>query len=198
MKTRLDQLTMAEFIEMLCGYSEVVREEGDTFTEDEVAANVGSLVSKYKQVVDPSGSKSVIVREARVGRRSMKIMFLRLCSALLRVGDKEKVYEMLVEFGWSVKGKSADYVIRKCQREYKRLEAEEKREAEKLSAGMKEITQDDSEDAIRARFSAEVADIITYYKMPINFREITADVYANIVARAYRESRERSAKAKKK
>lgn len=198
MKTRLDQLTMAEFIDMLCGNTGVIAEQGEPVAEEEVEKVVSDLANRYKSIVDPAGSKSAVIRDARLGKRGMRIMFLRLCAALLRVGDKENVYEMLTEYGWDVKEKKPDDVSRKCEREFKRLEAEEKREREKRDACTAESAEDDSEESVRARFSAELASIITYYKMPISFSAITADVYANIVARAYREAREHKSKNKTK
>lgn len=197
MKTRLDQFTMYEFIELLCGHTEVLSENDEKVMGCEILHAARDIVEKYKSIVDPSGSKAFVVRESRTSRRSIRIMFLRLCAAMLRLGAVEEVRGMLSEYGWDVDGRDAEYLSRKCEKEFKRLEAEEKREEDKKKPE-EESEDSKSEEAIRARFSSEVAFLITYYKTPINIREMTADVYANIVARANREIKALNAKSKKK
>lgn len=197
MKSRLDQITVAEFIELLCGHADILLNKNEEVGEAEVLHTAKEIVEKYKSIVDPSGSKAFVVRESRTSRRSIRIMFLRLCAAMLRLGAVEEVRGMLSEYGWDVDGRDAEYLSRKCEKEFKRLEAEEKREEDKKKPE-EESEDSKSEEAIRARFSSEVAFLITYYKTPINIREMTVDVYANIVARANREIKALNAKSKKK
>lgn len=191
MKTRLDQMSIHQFIDMLCGDLSVLL-DGDEETDDVRLEKASSeLARTYRAIIDPAGTKAEVSKGGSVKRRRMKIMLFRLCSAMMEMGDDDSVRSILSEYGWRVSGLSRDAVLSKCKSEFVRLEAEEKREADKSVAAVEKDTD------IRGSFARETAFLMRYYKMGINMNETTADVYAHLVAQAIEDGRKASRKMKR-
>lgn len=195
MKSRLDQLTIEQFITMALGDTSVLLDAGENVSEDLLKKQAAVLTADYRAIVDPAGTKAIISKDGGKGRRRMKIMLLRICAAMLEMGDEDTVRSILADYGWMVERMDSAKIASKCKVEFSRLEAEEKREREKNAS---KEPQEPVRTDIRASFAKEVAMLMTFYKMSINVREIGADVYANLVRQASEQSKQMRSKVNQK
>ena len=65
MKTRLNQLTMAAFIELHCGDCSVILENGENIPEEDLKKKATDLLFEYRNIVDPVGVKNNTVGTRR-------------------------------------------------------------------------------------------------------------------------------------
>lgn len=193
MKSRLDQLTIEQFITMAAGDTSVLIDGDENISPDVIKRQAETLIVDYRSIIDPAGTKAGISKDRGKSRRRMKIMLMRICAAMLSIGDDDAVRSILSDYGWSVNRLSSEQVLTKCKTEFGRLEAEEKREYDKENA---ERRVSRAHIDPRANFAKEVASLMSFYKMSINTAEIKADVYANLVRQAYEQSRKNRAKKK--
>lgn len=187
MITSLSKLMMDKFIDMLCGELEVIVENGESPSKEEVATVATRLIGEYEQRVDPSGYKRRLTDEMDNRRRDMKIMLLRLCAAMLELGAIDDVRVTMKEYGWRVDGLGKDALKRKIDADVRRFESEAKREREEKEKEAKKPTHAKDAESIRACYDREVAFVMAHFKMALRLSEVTASVYANLVAQAQRE-----------
>lgn len=187
MITSLSRLMMDRFIDMMCGDFTAIKETGDSNSPQEVAETVAKLIYEYEKTIDPSGYKRRLSDAIDERRRDMKLMMLRICGAMVELGDADSAKSTLEQYGWRVKDLEGERLRQKIEAEARRFEAEIKREKE----GREERTEEEQPDPdeIRANYDKETAFIMTYFKMQIKLSEISAAVYANIVAQAMEEIR---------
>ena len=178
---------MDRFIDMMCGDFTAIKETGDSNSPQEVAETVAKLIYEYEKTIDPSGYKRRLSDAIDERRRDMKLMMLRICGAMVELGDADSAKSTLEQYGWRVKDLEGERLRQKIEAEARRFEAEIKREKE----GREERTEEEQPDPdeIRANYDKETAFIMTYFKMQIKLSEISAAVYANIVAQAMEEIR---------
>lgn len=195
MITSLSRLMMDRFIDMMCGDFTAIKEPGDSNSPQEVAETVAKLIYEYEKTIDPSGYKRRLSDAIDERRRDMKLMMLRICGAMVELGDVDSAKSTLEQYGWRVKDLEGERLRQKIEAEARRFEAEIKREKE----GREERTEEEQPDPdeIRANYDKETAFIMTYFKMQIKLSEISAAVYANIVAQAMEEIRLKNQAARK-
>ena len=57
MKERLDQLTLAEFIELSCGNAKVLLEKHEVPNEEKMVKLAANLMGEYKSIASPTKAK---------------------------------------------------------------------------------------------------------------------------------------------
>lgn len=171
----------------MCGDFSVIKEPGDKDDANAIAEAATKLIIDYENTVDPLGYKQRLTDAIDERRRDMKLMMLRLCCAVAELGEVDKAKEALKLYGWNVDKLDTDRLIQKIEAEAKRFEAQIKREEEEKNRKKKSEDERPPADEIRATYDKEAAFVMTYFKMQINLSEISASVYANIVAHAMDE-----------
>lgn len=187
MITSLSRIMMDKFIDLMCGDFSVIKEPGDKDDANAIAEAATKLIIDYENTVDSLGYKQRLTDAIDERRRDMKLMMLRLCGAVAELGEVDKAKETLKLYGWNVDKLDTDRLIQKIEAEAKRFEAQIKREEEEKNRKKKSEDERPPADEIRATYDKEAAFVMTYFKMQINLSEISASVYANIVAHAMDE-----------
>lgn len=179
MKSRLNELSLAEFIELLCGNYRVLLDNNDEIGNIEIEVRAHSLIASYRFIADKSGMKAMLVTREGAIKCKMKIFFLRICTMLVVQGAYNEVHSLLAmidEDATDVGNNSLQDRIDELLR-YAIFEQHRSEETCNDTANGNKPSSDD----IRAYYDAEIAFIMTYIKMTIDMHTINAAVYANIV-----------------
>lgn len=179
MITTLSRLSMFDFIELLCGNREVLMEEGDN---DSMLENVASeLIYQYQCIVNPSGVESEILYKEEKIKIKYRITIAKILKALISINAVDDVVGLLSEMG--ITGIEREKIPARIDRMIAEAEYMKKRIDDNSHTSGKKNTPDD----IRTSFDREIAFLMTYFKMNIDIRNITAGVYANMVHQAETE-----------
>lgn len=175
MITTLSRLNMGDFIELLCGNNLVLLEDGDN---DSMLENVASeLIYQYQCIVNPSGIESALLEKEEQIKIKYRLTIAKILKALMSIDSVEDVIELLKEMGYSVNER--EKISSKIDRMIAEAEYMKKRIDDNSKKSGKKNTTD-----VRASFDREIAFLMTYFKMNIDTRNITAGVYANMVHQA--------------
>ena len=76
MKTRLNQLTMAAFIELHCGDCSVILENGENIPEEDLKKKATDLLFEYRNIVDPVGVKTTLLEHEERLKENTKVILI--------------------------------------------------------------------------------------------------------------------------
>lgn len=185
MKDRLDRLTMSEFIDMAAGDRNVLLKEGESVDEDALIALSSKLYIEYNEIANPSGLEIALIESEDRLTADAKTGFLLICQTLCGMKAFQSVRNLMKIYGKDVSSLSDSQLITKIESLLRELEFIKKRR-EKEGKDNTAMTPKD----IRASYNRELAVLISHYRMMIDVRCISAEVYANLVARAGMELRQ--------
>ena len=169
---RLNQLSLYDFIELSCGNCSVLLSPDEDINEMELKKRSSDLIIEYKKITNPSGLKSVLV-----DREDM----IKVCISLIAIDAYDDVRETLALLSYDTKSMSDEQVKSKVEELLRSALFEQKRSDDMRSDEKKEKA---TPEQIRSSFDAEIAFLMTFFKMNIDVRNINAAVYANIVHQA--------------
>lgn len=178
MKSRLNEITLAQFIELLCG-NYFVLSDGDEVKESELQERARSLIASYRFIADKPGMRALIADKEESVKSKMKVFFLRICNMLVLQEEFSDVRLLLSMIDEDVSGIDNDTLHDKVAELLRYATFEQQRDEE--AHNMSERGDKTSPDNIRSYYDAEIAFIMTYVKMNIDMHQINAAVYANIV-----------------
>lgn len=178
MKTRLNQLSLAAFIELSCGDMSVLIDKEEEVDDTILKAVKLQLMYEYKSIVNPAGMKSVLIDKEEESKLNARILMLRICLSLCMMGETEDVRKVMEEYepGYSKSDRDVEKDITGKLREAEFLK--------KRISDTKVAVPTPDDDDIRRAFDKEIAIIMTYFKMSIDINATNASVYANIVNQA--------------
>ena len=187
MKKRLDQYTMAQFIDIVCGdFSHIDAELKDARGVAE------SLIQQYNETSDPVASKIRLVENEKFGKSEAKIAFYNILLNLINVfGAYNDVRELLNLARFTNISRRDDAGMKA------KIEQLLRSEESNLLRLKKEREEDASlrkdEEDTRASFDKQTAALMAHFKMPISHETISASVYANLVNNFCRQQRQQAA-----
>lgn len=191
MKTRLDQLTMAQFIDLACGDTSVITGKHNVVSEGKVADAVRDIVFEYRTIADASGAKSYIAQSGYVVKARTEEVIYKMCHNLLQFGELQRVREVMKICGIRNVDAMSD----------QRIAAEIKSRLEKARDKVARSGDDDdskkSVEDIRRSFDEQTASLMAYFKFQIDTESMKASLYAQLVARYNREIKAQMAAMKK-
>ena len=188
MKTRLDQYTMAQFIDIVCGDRSHIDAEND----DEAQKIALGLISAYNEIADPVGMKSRMIEREHGVKHSGKLTLLKICFNLMSVyGAYDDVRSILGQYGLAVGHYADDRLKRKVEQLIRSEEAEQKRAQEERK---EEQAVEDAATNFRASYDRQTARLMAHFKMPIDHNTISASIYANLVNMACSQQRQQAVK----
>lgn len=187
---RLDELTMAQYIDIACGDYALIDWDGKKAAE---------LIGEFEKISNPIRFAAALrERESNV-KKKMKVLLYSVLLNLLALDADDKVREVLVEIG---KGEYKDVDKEVLQKKLKQWLRTDKAAMER-EAFMKEKERKESgveergPKQIRADFFTEVAVLMRHFKMPIDVHSINAEVYANLRRQAEEEVKAMAVRRKK-
>ena len=180
MKTRLNEISLAQFIELLCGNYCLLLDDGDQVNKEELERCAHSLIASYRFIADKSGMRAFIAKKEEAIKCKMKVFFLRICTTLVMQQAYEDIRSLLAMIEEDVSGVSDDNLKDRVA-DLLRYATFEQHRNEEVNADPEKTKEKSSPDDIRSYYDSEIAFIMTYIKMHIDMHQINAAVYANIV-----------------
>ena len=188
MKTRLDQLTLRDLIELSCGDSSVLLDNGETPSEQVKLECARKILSEYKELASPNQAKKDMIEAEELTKLRMKDKCLRICLALCTQERTDMARDVLLEL--DVKPNLID-TDEKVQPRCKAMLADVEYEIKRIE----ELNEEDAskkvakpEDARKTWYS-EIAFVMSMLKMSIDPEVVNAAIYANLVHAATERSR---------
>lgn len=182
MITRLNQLTLAKFVDLVCGDKDVLccgEDENDHPTL--VATAIRNIIMEYRVITDPGGTEASFRQLEEWIKAKIKVILFTMCANLVELGQYARVRVILSEYGFSVSKWTDNRVSGTVQAEL----AKAQRKVDELEAESKEADED--REKIRSRFDEQTAAIMAHFKFQIDPATINATLYANLVALCRRE-----------
>ncbi|MDE7465012.1 MAG: hypothetical protein K2M59_03935 [Muribaculaceae bacterium] len=189
MINKLSQLTIAKFIDLVCGDAGVLRAP-TMIRKDKIAVIIRNIVFEYKEIADPIGIKGYLFEMEEIAKSKLTVLMYQICENLMELGQYDKVREILSQCGYNVGGMTEN-----------RLRAEIKSRIERARGTISKIEEDIAEPKhdidIRKEFDAQTAALMAYFKFQIDPSKMSASIYAHLVARHNREVKAQLAAMKK-
>lgn len=189
MKTRLDQLTLHDLIELSCGDSSVLLDKDDTLTENVKLACAQQIMSEYKELATPTQAKMDMIEAEEQQKLRMKEKCLHICLALISQERSDMAKDVLLELDVNENLlKSEEAIMSRCNAMLDEVKYEIKRLAE-LAEERGQKKQQTVTDMRKAWFG-EIAFVMSTLKMSIDPSTTNAAVYANLVRQAVERNKQ--------
>ena len=179
---RLNQITLNDFIELSCGNYACLLSGRGSVSESMLKEMASKLIIEYRSIVNPSGMQAMIMDKEDMLKDRSKLLRLCICQTLVSLGFYDDVRQVLGQLNVDIRDMSDEQVISKLDYLLHSAIFEQKRNEERRSEEHKGSKA--TPEQIRSSFDAEIAFLMTFFKMSIDSRVINAAVYANIVHQA--------------
>lgn len=190
---RIEQLTMAQFIDLACGDTSVLHSHREIVSPAKVAAAARNIIYEYRTIVDEAGVKSSISSAEDTAKANMEVIIFKICTNMVAIGEFERVRDILNEYGVNADNMS-----------HQRLKAEIKSRLGRAKRRMESSGGDDKENdeadksELRTSFDVQTAALMAHFKFQIEISTMKATLYAHLVSRFNREVKAQLAAMKKK
>lgn len=186
---RLEQLTMAQFIDLACGDVSVLT--GSRSCPEKAYITMRDICLEYKEIADKAGAQSYILHAGELVKAKIEAAIFSMCGNIIELGRPDLAHEILAEYGISTMSMSDSRVEAEIKSRLARARryianAEDDRGRDKM----------DTED-IRRLFDEQTAAMMAHFKFQIDISSIKATVYAYLVARFHNEIKAQIAALKK-
>ena len=189
MKTRLDQLTLHNLIELSCGDSSVLLDKDETPTENVKLACAQQIMSEYKELATPTQAKMDMIEAEEQQKLRMKEKCLHICLALISQERSDMAKDVLLELDVNENLlKSEEAIKSRCNAMLDEVKYEIKRLAELAEERGQKKQQTVTE--IRKAWFGEIAFVMSTLKMSIDPATTNAAVYANLVRQAVERNKQ--------
>lgn len=180
MKTKLAQLTAAEFIELVCGNKDVLLGKHEVPNFYKLTIAMRNIVMEYRGIADPGGNASYLQHVETLIKARISVAVFSMCQNLVFLNQYDKAREILIAAGlpadgWSAKRMaSAIHIqLQKKKRVFDEIEENE------------DIVED--KENIRNAFDGMIAAMMAQFKFQIDIGTMMAPVFAHLVARYHAE-----------
>lgn len=192
MKDTLDQLTIGQFIDLVCGDTSVLTDKREVVSQTKLAVVMRNIVFEYKEIADLSGVKSYLSDIEELIKTKIAVVVFTMCQNLVVLNEFARVRDVLVEYGVDANSKSDQ-----------RITAEVRSRLERAKSDVAKIESERKQDEmgtanIRRMFDEQTAALMAYFKFQIDTSTMKATIYAHLVARHNREIKTKLAAMKKK
>lgn len=189
MKTRLDQLTLHNLIELSCGDSSVLLDKDEAPTENVKLACAQQIMSEYKELATPTQAKMDMIEAEEIQKLRMKEKCLHICLALISQERSDMAKDVLLELDVNENLlKSEEAIKSRCNAMLDEVKYEIKRLAELAEERGQKKQQTVTE--IRKAWFGEIAFVMSTLKMSIDPATTNAAVYANLVRQAVERNKQ--------
>lgn len=189
MKTRLDQLTLHNLIELSCGDSSVLLDKDEAPTENVKLACAQQIMSEYKELATPTQAKMDMIEAEEQQKLRMKEKCLHICLALISQERSDMAKDVLLELDVNENLlKSEEAIKSRCNAMLDEVKYEIKRLAELAEERGQKKQQTVTE--IRKAWFGEIAFVMSTLKMSIDPATTNAAVYSNLVRQAVERNKQ--------
>lgn len=190
MKTRLEQLTVNELIELMSGNTSVLKSGREQISKKKLATTMRDIIFEYNLISDPVGARNFLLRAEEKTREEYNIRIFGMCEVLLRLEKYSNVREILTELELN-----ADSISMSD----KRVAAEVKSRLARAKKNLADLEEEDKPQQlsdIRRSFDEQTAALMVHFKFQIDTAQMKASVYAHLIARYKSEVKARLAAMK--
>ena len=191
MKTKLSDLTLAEFIDMECGDLDVLKDRHELVTPEKLAKTRSEISHEFQSIASPASFKSMLIDRDRKEKMRIKALFWGTLKSLVRIEAHDEVRSLLKKYGVDCDGRNDTWIEREVMTQLNSVTFELKRMGIEVKKD-KDATPDD----IRKGYEGMVADLMIANKMSIDIYTIRASVFASMVHKANEMARELNSKIK--
>lgn len=189
---KLEQLTVAQFVDLICGDTTVLLGKREVATPAKLTECARNIVLEYHTIADESGAKAYLSYAEDFVKAKVEVAIYTICSNLVKLGEHGRAREVMLEHGINAESMTDQRVtaevksrLERAKNSVEKLEKEAESEVEKRGD-------------IRTEFDAQTAQLMAYYKFQIDTATMKATVYAHLIARHNREIKSQLAAMKKK
>ncbi len=187
----LEQLTVAQFIELVCGNISVLAEKNEKISEEKATGIIHNIAFEYKQIADPAGAKSYISKAEELVKAKIEVALFSICNNLVRMNEYGRARDVINEYG-----------IKTTSMDDRRIAMEIKSRMERAEKTISRIEDENNRDReplnIRRMFDEQTAALMAYFRFQIDITSMKATVYAHLIARHNREIKAKIAAVKKR
>lgn len=181
MKTRLSQLTLSQFVDLLCGDTDVLLAPHEVANKANLAKAMRDIILEYRNIADPGGVEVYLRQSDDIVKARMAVVVFSVCSNLVAAKRYDAVRSILQACGNDA-----------SQWPDKRIKGTIKANLEKAKRRVAELEAEDaegnmSEEDVRNAFDGMTASLMAHFKFQIDPDTIKATLYANLVARHNKE-----------
>lgn len=181
MKEKLEEFTVSQFINLVCGNNVELTEGDDSINEEAVAKAVRNIMFEYHEIADAPGLRSYLMRMEELLKARITIQIMSICKELIAHGRHEMVRDILDEMD-----------VNACRMNEARLEAEVKSRTGRAKSVIDDIEVEilsgtGNEADLRRQFDGQTAALMAHFRLQIDMDKMKATVYAHLVARYTRE-----------
>lgn len=190
MKTTLDQLTVAEFLDALCGDIKVLLGKHEIVAPEKLREAFLAILFEYKSIADEAGMKGYLSQESNQYKSKGEVLMLKMCDNLIRLKQYDSVREILSEFGLKVDTFTDQRLANEVAGRLARSLAVINRQPE-------EKHSEDQLVDVRQEFNRQTAALMAHFKFQIDPATMKASIYAHLVHRHNEEIKAQMAALKK-
>lgn len=189
---KLEKLTLSQFVDMVCGDTDVLLSRHEIANSNKIAIAVRDIVLEYREIADPGGVRSYLNRVEQWVKAKIDVIIFTMCLNLATFNQYDNVREILDSYGLSASGWNDG-----------RVEGTVKAKLEQAKRELSTLEEENSNteierNNIRAQFDTQTAALMAYFRFQIDPATIKASIYANLVARHNREIKAQMAALNKK
>lgn len=188
MKTKLHELSISQFIDLICGEKTVLLENGEKAPDEVLHQFSTDIISSYRLITDNANLKSQLMDKEDNIKLKIRIVILIMCQNLVNCKAYDEVRTLLELIDESAQHLDNSDLSSKLEELLRFALFEQLRNEEKKSEDADSDSRPSADD-IRSSFYAEVAFLMTYFKMNIDMNVVNAMIYANMVHQADGEIR---------
>lgn len=174
----LSNLTMQQYIDMLCGNVAVLLGKGEIVSPAKLDKVRKKLIFEYARLSDNAAIAAFLTERASCIRTEVEVTMFKCLSNALALGAYEQVRRVLREYGLS-RPMTDEQVVEEVSRLLNRAKSEIKRQSQN-----KNEAEAPTSDQIRTQFDRQAAALMTYFKFQIDLDTIKASQFACMVSQA--------------
>lgn len=177
----LNELTMAQFIDLSCGDTSVLLTKREVVSPAKVSKTVRNIVFEYRTITDEAGAKSYISFTKDLIKAKSSVILFTMCHNLVNIGEHDRAREVMNVYGINASSMSDQ-----------RVTAEVTSRLERAKSTVAKLEKDNETANIelsemRSSFDTQTAALMAYFKFQIDISTMRAPLYAHLVARYNRE-----------
>lgn len=191
MKETLEELTVCQFIELVCGNSSVLLDKHEFVSPNKLTIAMRNIVLEYREIADISGVKSYLSEIEELIKAKISVVIFAMCNNLVILKEHNRAREVMIEYG--IKAESMTDL---------RVEAEVKSRLGRAKNTVSRIEKENQNETIetfniRRAFDEQTAALMAYFKFQIDTSTMKATIYAHLIARHNKEIKAQKAAMKK-
>lgn len=189
---KLEQLTIGQFVDLVCGDTSVLTSKREIVNEAVLVITMRNIVFEYKEIVDNAGVKGYLSSVEELVKAKISVVVFQMCLNLVALSEHDRAREVLIEYGINANSMNDQ-----------RVTAEIKSRLERAKSTIAKIENENKKDTsesinIRREFDAQTAALMAHFKFQIDTSTMKATVYAHLVDRHNKEIKAQLAALKKK